>query len=40
MWPFKRNDARSSLIDGIQDDTLLLIFFVAGLIGLWIYYTR
>jgi hypothetical protein len=42
-WPFKRNDEmfdRSSLIDGISDDALLLFFIVACLIGLWIYYTR
>jgi hypothetical protein len=40
--PFKRNDelSSSSLIEGISDDTLLLIFIVASLIGLWIYYTR
>jgi len=39
-WPFKRNDETSSLIDGISDDTLLLIFLIACLIGLWIYYSR
>ncbi|UJR22668.1 hypothetical protein I4U23_025707 [Adineta vaga] len=40
-WPFKHNDEiHSSLIQGINDDTLLLIFIIAGLIGLWIYYTR
>ncbi|CAF1143120.1 unnamed protein product [Adineta steineri] len=45
FWPFKQHDEihthdRSSLIDGISDDTLLLVFFVACLIGLWIYYSR
>ncbi len=43
--PFKRNDEtdtsdRSSLIEGISDDALLLIFLVAGIVGLWIYYSR
>ncbi|CAF4544518.1 unnamed protein product, partial [Rotaria sp. Silwood2] len=45
FWPFKQNDEtnglnRSSLIDGIDDDALLLIFLIACLIGLWVYYTR
>ncbi|CAF4515018.1 unnamed protein product [Rotaria socialis] len=45
FWPFSHNDEsstfhRTSLIEGIDDDALLLIFFVACLIGLWIYYTR
>ncbi len=40
FWPFKRNNGATSLIEGIDDDTLLVIFLVAGIIGLWIYYTR
>ncbi|CAF1581536.1 unnamed protein product [Rotaria sp. Silwood1] len=45
FWPFKRHEEtdglnRSSLIDGIDDDALLLIFLIVCLIGLWIYYTR
>lgn len=40
MWPFKRNDEPSSWIDGINNDTLLLLFLIAGVVGLWIYYTR
>jgi hypothetical protein len=40
FWPFKGNDETSSLIEGINDNSLLLIFLVASLIGLWIYYSR
>jgi hypothetical protein len=44
-WPFKRDDEtysseQSSLIEGISDDSLLLLFVIAGIIGLWIYYSR
>jgi hypothetical protein len=44
-WPFSRNvetssTERSTLIEGISDDTLLLFFFAVCLIGLWLYYTK
>jgi hypothetical protein len=42
-WPFKQNDDtsdHSSLIEGINDDILLLLVIVACLFALWIYYTR
>lgn len=47
MWPFKQHvepqvvhREQSSLISGINNDALLLLFLVAGVIGLWIYYSR
>lgn len=44
FWPFSHSEeinefSSSSLVDGISDDALLLIFLVAGVIGLWIYYS-
>jgi hypothetical protein len=47
-WPFGKDSVSSetysydnpTLIEGISDDTILLVLFTLSLIGLWIYYSR
>jgi hypothetical protein len=47
-WPFSKDTVSSetysidnpTLIEGISDDTILLVIFTLSLIGLWIYYSR
>lgn len=46
-WPFEKDSTasetysfdNSSLIEGISDDTILLVLFTMSLVGLWIYYS-
>lgn len=45
-WPFEEDPSlpdtysleEAHLIEGISDDTILLVIFTVGLIGMWIYY--
>ncbi len=47
-WPFGKDSTSTetysfdnpTLIEGISDDTILLVLFTMSLIGLWIYYSR
>ncbi len=47
-WPFGKDSVSTepysfdnpTLIEGISDDTILLVLFTLSLIGLWIYYSR
>jgi hypothetical protein len=47
-WPFGKDSSSTvtysfdnpTLIEGISDDTILLVIFTMSLVGLWIYYSR
>lgn len=42
-WPFGKTETytfdHATLIEGISDDTILLVIFTLSLVGLWIYYS-
>ena len=48
FWPFKDNRVTSdtylvdnmTLMEGISDDTILLVLFTLSLVVLWIYYAQ